>query len=58
MSEEILDAEASTLNKNSGPIDHLKHLLKSGWDSESPLIRSFVEKHSLHRELKQLVNEQ
>ncbi|NQY79474.1 MAG: hypothetical protein HRT47_04085 [Candidatus Caenarcaniphilales bacterium] len=56
MSEEILDAEASTLNKNSGPIDHLKHLLKIGWASNSPLIQSFVEKHSLHRELKQLLN--
>ena len=56
MSEEVLDAEASTLSKNSGPIDHLKHLLKIGWVSDSPLIRSFVEKHNLHRELKSLVN--
>ncbi len=57
MSEEILDAEASTLNKNSGPIDHLKHLLKIGWALDSPLIQSFVEKHNLHRELKQLQND-
>ena len=58
MSEEVLDAEASTLSKNTGPLDHLKHLLKVGWTQDSPLIRSFVEKHNLQREIQELINGQ
>jgi len=57
MSEEILDAEAGTLNKNAGPIDHLRHLLKIGWEPKSPLIQSFILKYGLERELKQILNE-
>ena len=47
MSDEILDAESSTLNKNLGPIDHLRHLLKIGWEPKSPLIQSFIIKYGL-----------
>jgi hypothetical protein len=55
--EENLDAEAGTLNKNLGPIDHLKHLLKIGWTADRPLIRNFVERYELHDELRQLLAE-
>jgi len=57
MSDEILDAESSTLNRNASPVDHLKHLLKIGWDVKTPLIQSFVTKYGLERELKQILDE-
>jgi hypothetical protein len=57
MSDEILDAESSTLNKNLGPIDHLRHLLKIGWEPKSPLIQSFIIKYGLERELKQILDD-
>ena len=55
--EESLDAESSTLSKNNGPIDHLKHLLKLGWDHQGPLIKNFVERHDLNQELREILNE-
>jgi hypothetical protein len=51
MSEEIVDAESSTLNKNSGPLDHLKHLLNIGWSDTSPIITKFVQKFNLEDDL-------
>jgi hypothetical protein len=51
MSEEIIDAESSTLNKNAGPIDHLKHLLNIGWSDTSPIITKFVQKYNLEDDL-------
>ena len=49
--EEVIDAESSTLNRNLGPIDHLKHLLNIGWTEKNPLIQKFVEKYNLEDEL-------
>jgi hypothetical protein len=51
MSEEIVDAESSTLNKNAGPLDHLKHLLNIGWSDTSPIITKFVQKYNLEDDL-------
>lgn len=51
MSEEIVDAESSTLNKNAGPLDHLKHLLNIGWSDTSPIITKFVQKFNLEDDL-------
>lgn len=51
MSEEIVDAESSTLNKNAGPLDHLKHLLNIGWSDTSPVITKFVQKYNLEDDL-------
>jgi hypothetical protein len=51
MSEEIVDAESSTLNKNAGPVDHLKHLLNIGWADTSPIITKFVQKYNLEDDL-------
>ena len=56
--EEVVDAEASTLNKNTGPLDHLKHLMNIGWTEKTPLIQKFVEKYNLEDELYELVKEQ
>lgn len=53
--EEIIDAESSTLNKNAGPLDHLKHLLHIGWSHETPLVIKFVEKYGLDDEFRDLV---
>jgi hypothetical protein len=51
MSEEIVDAESSTLNKNAGPLDHLKHLLNIGWSDTSPIITKFAQKYNLENDL-------
>jgi hypothetical protein len=51
--EEVVDAESSTLNKNATPLEHLKHLLNVGWDAKTPVIVKFVDKHSLHEDLKE-----
>ncbi len=55
--EEIIDAESGTLNKQTSPLDHLKHLLKVGWEADRPLIRNFVAKYGLEEELAQLVKD-
>ncbi len=55
--EEIVDAESSTLNKNAGPLDHLRHLLNIGWSPNTPLIVKFVEKHGLDDEVRELVKQ-
>jgi len=57
MTEDIVDAEASTLNKNAGPIDHLKHLLNIGWSDSSPIITKFVEKYNLEDDLINLLEQ-
>lgn len=54
--EEVVDAESSTLNKQTSPMDHLRHLLKVGWEPDSPLIKSYTEKHHLQDELTQILN--
>jgi hypothetical protein len=55
--EEIIDAESGTLNKETSPLDHLRHLLKIGWEPERPLIRNFVEKYGLEEDLQQFIRE-
>jgi hypothetical protein len=57
MTEDIIDAESSTLNKNAGPLDHLRHLINIGWDGASPMITKFVEKHKLQDELISLLED-
>ena len=49
--EEVVDAEAGTLNKQASPVDHLRHLVNIGWKPSQPVIRNFVEKHGLEDEL-------
>ncbi len=53
--EEIVDAESGTLNKQSNPLEHLRHLLKVGWEPKSYLISNFVEKHGLRDELEEIL---
>lgn len=53
--EEVIDAESSTLNKNSSPVEHLKHLISIGWSPNTPLIVKFVEKYNLDDELKEIL---
>lgn len=53
--EEVVDAESSTLSKNSSPLDHLKHLMNIGWDPKTPLIVKFVEKYNLEDELQEII---
>jgi hypothetical protein len=55
--EEVVDAESSTLNKNTSPLDHLKHLINIGWTEKTPLIQKFVEKYNLEGELYELIKE-
>lgn len=55
MQEEVVDAESSTLSKNSSPLDHLNHLLNIGWDPKTPLVVKFVEKYGLDDELQELL---
>jgi hypothetical protein len=55
--EEVVDAESSTLNKNTSPLDHLKHLINIGWTEKTPLIQKFVEKYNLEDELYELIKE-
>ncbi|MDD9898203.1 MAG: hypothetical protein OXU45_04290 [Candidatus Melainabacteria bacterium] len=54
--EEVVDAESSTLSKNTSPVDHLRHLIKVGWDPNTPLITKFVDKYGLDEELRELIN--
>ena len=53
--EEVVDAESSTLSKNTSPLDHLRHLIKIGWDPNTPLIIKFVEKYHLENDLEELI---
>jgi hypothetical protein len=55
--EEIVDAESSTLNKQIGPLDHLRHLLNIGWSPDTPLIQNFVVKHGLQGDLNELLKQ-
>jgi hypothetical protein len=57
MTDEIVDAESSTLNKNAGPLDHLKHLLNIGWSDTSPLVTKFVQKYNLEDDLIDLLEQ-
>lgn len=57
MTDEIIDAESSTLNKIAGPIDHLKHLLNIGWSDTSPIITKFVQKYNLEDDLINLLEQ-
>jgi hypothetical protein len=53
--DEVVDAEAGTLNKQVSPLEHLRHLINIGWEDRSPLIQNFVSKHALEDELDQLI---
>lgn len=55
--EEVIDAESSTLNKNTNPLDHLRHLIKVGWDPNTPLIVKFVDKYGLDDELREMIKD-
>lgn len=55
--EEVVDAESATLAKNSGPLDHLRHLVNIGWDDKSPLVIKFVEKHGLEDDLDEIMKQ-
>lgn len=55
--EEVVDAESGTLNKQTTPLEHLKHLMHIGWSPDQPLVQNFVEKYGLERELKELLDE-
>ena len=47
MNELNLDAESVTRNKSYDALDHLQHLLKIGWTSDSPLIKKFLTENNL-----------
>ncbi|MBI3591304.1 MAG: hypothetical protein HY094_08025 [Candidatus Melainabacteria bacterium] len=52
MNELNLDAESITRNKTYDAKDHLHHLLKVGWLSDSPLIKKFlIENHLTNSDL-------
>lgn len=55
--EEVVDAESSTLNKQVGPVDHLRHLINVGWKPNQPIIQKFVEQYGLDEELKEICQE-
>lgn len=55
--EEVIDAEAGTLNKQVSPLEHLRHLINVGWESGDPIIQKFIEEHGLSDELDQIVQE-
>ncbi|MBT6842743.1 MAG: hypothetical protein HOA17_02970 [Candidatus Melainabacteria bacterium] len=55
--EEVIDAESSTLSKNTSPLDHLRHLIKVGWDPNTPLIVKFVDKYGLDDELREMIKD-
>ena len=47
MNELDLDAESIARNKTYGAIDHLQHLLKIGWSTDSPLIKKYLKENNL-----------
>lgn len=47
MAELNLDAESVTRNKSYSATDHLYHLLKIGWFSDSQLIKKFLIQNGL-----------
>ena len=49
MNELNLDAESITRNKTYNATDHLTHLLKIGWLSDSQLIKKFLAENNLTR---------
>ena len=52
MSEAIpIDAEGVTRNRQYGPGDHLRHLLRIGYQQDSVIIKQFVQEHNLQSEL-------
>ncbi len=53
MAEAINEAELGRSKHSSSPEEHLKHLLKIGWDPQSPLIKKYVAENGLGEELVQ-----
>jgi len=51
MNEQNIDAESITRNKTYSAIDHLQHLLKIGWEPNSPLIKKFLKEYNLSDEV-------
>lgn len=47
MNELNLDAESVTRNKSHGALEHLEHLIKIGWSSDSPLIKRFLTENNI-----------
>ncbi len=52
--EEVIDAEAGTLNKQVSPVEHLRHLVNIGWKPTDPVIQTFIDKHGLSEELDEI----
>jgi hypothetical protein len=47
------DAAKVHITQDNSPAAHLKHLLNIGWSPESPLIRKYVYKNGLEKELEE-----
>lgn len=47
MSDGVNDAESVTRNKRYTELDHLKHLIKLGYEPDSIIIRRFLETSAL-----------
>lgn len=57
MSELNLDAESVTRNKSYDSLQHLEHLLKVGWSSDSPLIKKFLKENNLsEKEIENIIS--
>jgi hypothetical protein len=58
MSEDLsIDAEGATRNRSYGPVDHLRHLLKIGYTTDSTVIKSFVLEHNLEGALQDILDQ-
>ncbi len=56
MAEDNNDVENLTRNKSSyGPLDHLKHLLRIGYDYKSIVIKNFLNDNALNLSEKELL---
>ena len=50
MAELNLDEESIKRNKSYGAIEHLQHLLKIGWSSDSQIIKKLIKENNLSKE--------
>jgi hypothetical protein len=54
---EVQDSELGRSKQSVSPREHLKHLLKIGWEPQAPLIQKYIRENGLERVLDEVLKE-